>query len=132
MPSTTPSEAPARRRILVIDDDHDVADSFVMLLETFDADVRVAYGGVDALKSVVAFKPELIFLDLGMPGMDGYETAQRIRKLPEGRDVTLVALTGWGQEQVAAHAREAGFDRQITKPIGLDTLQEFLASLQAL
>ncbi len=132
MPSTTPSEAPARRRILVIDDDHDVADSFVMLLETFDADVRVAYGGVDALKSVAAFKPELIFLDLGMPGMDGYETAQRIRKLPEGRDVTLVALTGWGQEQVAAHAREAGFDRQITKPIGLDTLQEFLASLQAL
>ncbi|HTO78574.1 MAG TPA: response regulator, partial [Methylocystis sp.] len=67
-----------------------------------------------------------IFLDIGMPQMDGYETARRIRAAPEGRDVMLVALTGWGQTQVCDRVRDAGFDRQLTKPAGLDALQELL------
>ncbi|WP_457797795.1 PAS domain S-box protein [Methylocystis sp. S23] len=128
MPATAPTEFSATRRILVIDDDHDVADSLVMFLETFGATVRAVYSGAAGLEAVPAFKPDLIFLDLGMPGMDGYETARRIRALPEGRDVKLVALTGWGQEQVNDRAREAGFDRQLTKPAGFEALQELLGA----
>jgi CheY-like chemotaxis protein len=128
MPATAPREMQATRRILVIDDDHDVADSLVMFLETFGATLRVAYDGPAGLEALLEFKPDLVFLDLGMPGMDGYETARRIRALPEGRAVKLVALTGWGQEQVYNRAREAGFDTQLTKPAGYEALQELLAS----
>jgi len=115
-------------RVLVIDDDHDVADSLVMLLETFGADVQVAYSGESGLDAVEAFRPRLVFLDIGMPRMDGYETARRMRALPQGRDVTLVALTGWGQEQINDRAKLAGFDRQLTKPAGLDDLEQLLNS----
>jgi PAS domain S-box-containing protein len=114
------------RRILVIDDDHDVADSLVMFLETFGADVRVAYSGESGVAAVRDFRPELVFLDLGMPKMDGYETARQIRALPEGRDVKLVALTGWGQGQIRERAHDAGFDCQLTKPAGIDALQALL------
>jgi len=122
-----PTAFGAARRILVIDDDPDVADSLTMLLETFGATVRVAYSGAAGLELLAAFRPELIFLDLGMPEMDGYETARRIRAVPEGRDVVLVALTGWGQSQVYDRAREAGFDRQLTKPADIQALLELLS-----
>jgi CheY-like chemotaxis protein len=117
-------------RILVIDDDHDVADSLVMLLETFGAEVQVAYSGDAGLEAVAAFRPKLVFLDIGMPRMDGYETARRLRALPQGRDLTLVALTGWGQEQVNTRAKDAGFDRQLTKPAGLEDLEQLLGAVQ--
>jgi CheY-like chemotaxis protein len=129
MESAALTEQPATRRILVIDDDHDVADSLVMFLETFGATVRVAYGGATGLEVLKEFKPDLIFLDLGMPGMDGYETARRIRATPEGARTKLVALTGWGQDQVYDRAREAGFDTHLTKPAGLEALQDLLSSL---
>ncbi|WP_442756246.1 PAS domain S-box protein [Methylocystis sp. JAN1] len=129
MPATASTKTPATRRILVIDDDHDVADSLVMFLETFGATVQVAYSGAASLDAFASFKPDLVFLDLGMPGMDGYETARRIRAMPEGRDVQLVALTGWGQEQINDRARAAGFDRQLTKPAGFEALQELLGLL---
>jgi CheY-like chemotaxis protein len=122
-------DASAGHRVLVIDDDHDVADSLVMFLQTFGADVRVAYSGEDGLEAVREFRPRLVFLDIGMPRMDGYETARRLRALPEGNDVKLVALTGWGEEQISDRAREAGFDRQLTKPAGPETLQGLLDSL---
>lgn len=126
MSKTESNDLPASRRILVIDDDHDVADSLVMFLETFGADVRVAYDGEGGVAAVREFQPELIFLDLGMPKLDGYETARRIRALPEGRDVKLFALSGWGQGQIGDRARDAGFDRQLTKPAGIEELQELL------
>lgn len=129
MSATVPATIDASRRVLVIDDDRDVADSFVLLLETLGATVRVAYSGAMGLTALAAFNPELVFLDLGMPGMDGYETARRIRAAPEGRDVKLVALTGWGQDQIRARARAAGFDRELTKPAGLEALLELLASV---
>jgi len=104
------------KRILVVDDDHDVADSFVMLLEAFGATVQVAYGGAEGLEALQAFKPDVVFLDVGMPVMDGYETARRMRALPEGRGVSIVAVTGWGPQQVEKKVRAAGFDSHITKP----------------
>jgi PAS domain S-box-containing protein len=126
MSNSVTHEPPASRRVLVIDDDHDVADSLVMFLETFGANVRVAYSGEGGVEAVREFRPELIFLDLGMPKIDGYETARRIRALPEGRDVKLVALTGWGQGQIRERAHDAGFDCQLTKPAGIDALQALL------
>lgn len=127
MSSLDPTPA---QRVLVIDDDQDVADSLVMFLETFGVDVRVAYSGEAGLEAVREFMPRLVFLDIGMPRMDGYETARRLRALPEGRDVKLVALTGWGQEQISDRARTSGFDLQLTKPATLEALEELLASIK--
>lgn len=121
------AEVCAARRILVIDDNRDVADSLVILLEMFGSIARAAYSGAAGLEALTTFKPELIFLDLGMPGMDGYETARRIRALPEGCGVKLIALTGWGKDQVKSRAYDAGFDIHFTKPAAPDALRELLA-----
>ena len=114
------------RRILVVDDNHDVADSLAMLLESMGMDVRVAYDGPSALEIAFAFKPEIVFLDLGMPGMDGVETARRLRQIPDGNDAFLIALTGWGQAEHRSRTREAGFDEHLAKPVDLDTLMPIL------
>lgn len=119
-------------RILIIDDDHDVADSQQALLEASGATVRVAYSGAAGVAAMPTFKPDLILLDLGMPEMDGYETARRIRALPEGRGVKLVALTGWGREQVFQRTRDAGFDLQITKPASLEALKEVIEGVECI
>lgn len=129
MSSIAMNDMPVSRRVLVIDDDHDVADSLVMFLETFGANVRVAYSGEDGVAALQEFRPELVFLDLGMPKIDGYETARRIRALSEGRDVKLVALTGWGQGQIRERAHDAGFDCQLTKPAGIEALQALLSTV---
>jgi len=119
--------AGAMRRILVVDDARDIADVLVMLLETLDADVRVAYDGKSAIDIVKAFKPDIVFLDIGMPVMDGCETARQIRRLPEGKDILLVALTGWGQEQDRLRTSEAGFDKHFVKPVSFEQVQALLA-----
>jgi CheY-like chemotaxis protein len=98
------------RRVLVVDDDHAVADSFAMLLEQLGVSVCVAYEGRAVLSAVCTFKPNLAFVDIGMPGMDGYETARRIRMLAEGQDIFLAALTGSGEEEDRRRSMEAGFD----------------------
>jgi PAS domain S-box-containing protein len=114
------------RRVLVVDDNRDVADTLVMLLQQLGAETRVAYGGVAALEAVADFAPDLVLLDVGMPRMDGYETAKRIRRLPHGAQMTLVALTGWGQETDRQHAAEAGFDSHFVKPIDPAILERLL------
>jgi PAS domain S-box-containing protein len=119
--------AESGRRVLVIDDDHDVADSLVMLLELLGATVQVAYNGDSGLSKLREFHPDLVFVDIGMPQMDGYETARRIRTSPEGKAVKLIALTGWGEDQVLARAQEAGFDQKLTKPASFESLQEAVA-----
>jgi CheY-like chemotaxis protein len=113
---------------LVVDDDRDVADSFVMLLHMLGMDVRVAYGGEAALAIVPNFKPHLAFVDIGMPSMDGYETARQIRKLPEGKNLILVALSGWGRDEDRRRTTEAGFDHHFVKPMEIDALENLLAS----
>jgi len=117
------------RRILVVDDDRDVADSLVMLLQLMGADVRVAYNGEAALALVVEFKPHLALVDIGMPGIDGYETARRIRKLREGQSLILLALSGWGRDEDRRRSTEAGFDRHFVKPIKLEALESLLTLL---
>jgi PAS domain S-box-containing protein len=136
---THPADAPVRpvatqasrppRRILVVDDNRDAADSLGLLLESADADVRVVYDGPSALEALSGFRPEAVLLDLGMPGMDGYETARLIRQRPEGRHIALIALTGWGQDQDRARTRRTGFDHHLVKPVDFDLLQALLASL---
>lgn len=122
------ADAERARRILVIDDDRNVADSLVMLLETLGATVRVAYSGACGLAQVPVFQPDLVFVDLGMPEMDGCETARRIRALPDGGSITLVALSASEEDQIPANARDAGFDRGLAKPATVASLQDVLAA----
>ena len=97
-----------------------------MLLQRLGADARVAYSGVAALEVIADFEPSLVLLDIGMPGMDGYETARRIRQLPHGHNFTLAAVTGWGQEADRQRALQAGFDHHFVKPIDADALEQLL------
>ncbi len=125
---TTVASVPASHRVLVVDDDRDVGDSLVMLLQLMGTDVRVAYNGEAALAAVAEFKPHLALVDIGMPSMDGYETARRIRLIPEGKDLVLVALSGWGGDNDRRRAMEAGFDHHFVKPMEFDALESLLAS----
>ena len=130
--SARPTQPPALRslasapRVLVVDDSIDVADSLSLLLRTLGATARVAYGGAEALAAFTEFRPELVLLDLGMPRMDGFETARRMRESSWGRKATLIALTGWGEEGTRRRAIEAGFDTHMTKPADLGKLQALL------
>jgi CheY-like chemotaxis protein len=125
---TTVASVPAPLRVLVVDDVKDVADSLAMLLQLLGADVRVAYNGAAALAVLTGFKPHLALVDIGMPGMDGHETARQIRNLPQGRNLNLVALSGWGRDEDRRRSSEAGFDHHFVKPLGVDALEMLLAS----
>ena len=123
-----PAPPASAQRILVVDDNRDVADSLVMLLETLSVDARVAYDGRSALEIAAAFKPEIVFLDLGMPKMDGYETARRLRQLSDNHHhVLLIALTGWGQAEDRRRTRDAGFDEHLAKPVDFSLVKGVLA-----
>jgi CheY-like chemotaxis protein len=116
-------------RIQVVDDNADAADSLCLLLRFLGADVHVARDGPSALEAFASYDPAMVLLDIGMPGMDGYEVARHIRsRFPERKPV-LVALTGWGQESDRRKAREAGFDQHMIKPAEIGALQTLLASL---
>ena len=116
-------------RILVADDSRDAADSLRALLELLGAQVRVAYDGPTALNAFSSYRPEVVLLDIGMPGMDGLEVARRIRQRPESRDVTLIALTGWGQEKDRHNSAAAGFNHHLVKPVDFEALQELLKAV---
>jgi CheY-like chemotaxis protein len=116
-------------RILVVDDNRDAAESLAMLLGSLGAKVHAAHSGPEALEKFAAHAPQVVFLDIGMPGMDGYEVARRIRSRHPDSRTTLVALTGWGQDEDRRKARAAGFDHHLVKPAEIDALQELLASV---
>jgi CheY-like chemotaxis protein len=117
------------RRILVADDNRDSADSLAMLLEMLGHEVSLAHDGLEALETAKGSKPELIFMDLGMPRMSGYDAARLIRNAPECNGVVLVALTGWGQEEDRRRSYEAGFDHHIVKPIDFAVVEKLLTDL---
>jgi PAS domain S-box-containing protein len=120
-----------RRRVLVVDDNVDAADSLAMLLRLEGQDVRAAHDGRAALKLADEFRPELVFLDIGMPGMDGYEVCRQLRQQPGLEDALVVALTGWGQDEDRRRSQEAGFDLHFVKPVEPGALRQLLADPQA-
>lgn len=105
------------RRVLIVDDNRDAADSLAMLLQLEGHEVRAAYSGNDALTTAQIYRPEVILLDIGMPGMDGYAVAKSLRKEAWAASMMLIALTGWGQEDDRKRAMEVGFDAHLTKPV---------------
>jgi len=119
------------RRVLVVDDNVDSAESLAVLLRLYGHDVRLAHDGEAALEEARSFRPEVMFLDLGLPKMDGYEVARRLRLEPVMGGMTLVAMTGYGQEEERRRTREAGFHSHLVKPVDFDMLQELLSSLPA-
>ncbi|MBX9627177.1 MAG: PAS domain-containing protein [Gemmataceae bacterium] len=122
-------QSATRRRVLVVDDNADAADSLALLVQMMGHEVRTARDGPRALAAAAEFRPELVLLDVGMPGMSGHEVAARLRGMPEARAATIVAVTGWGQDEDRRRTREAGFDHHVVKPIEPDALQDLLAGL---
>lgn len=129
--AATRAPSPLRGRILVVDDNRDAADSLGMLLEMSGATVRVEHDGASALRAVEEYEPGIVVLDIGMPDMDGCEVARRIRGRNGSHNPTLIALTGWGQEEDRRRCQLAGFDHHMTKPVDLGALATLLASIAA-
>jgi signal transduction histidine kinase/DNA-binding response OmpR family regulator len=122
---------PLRYRILVADDNADAAESLGMMLRLMGNEVRIVRDGAQAVQEAAAFRPDVIMLDIGMPQLNGYDAARRIRAQAWGKGVILIALTGWGQEEDKRKAAEAGFDQHFTKPVNPAELERYVAGLQA-
>jgi CheY-like chemotaxis protein len=117
-----PDEVGLARRVLVVDDNQDAANAMAMLVGVLGGETRVAFDGESGVREARGFRPDLVLLDIGMPGMDGYEACRRIRH-EHGQDMVMVALTGWGHDKDKAEALRAGFDAHLTKPADLDQLR---------
>jgi two-component system CheB/CheR fusion protein len=131
--STVPEEhrhAPSAgdHRVLIVDDNTDAAETLCMLVKSLGGnEVQTASSGAEALETARELQPDVVLLDLMMPGMDGYEVARRMRQESWGRDAKIVAVTGWGQEEHRRRTREAGFDQHLTKPANIEALESLLA-----
>jgi signal transduction histidine kinase/DNA-binding response OmpR family regulator len=138
-PALAPRESNGKRRegaqlvksrILVADDNRDAAESLGMMLRLMGSEVRTVQDGQQAVDEAETFRPDMVILDIGMPRLNGYEAARRIRQERWGQSVLLIALTGWGQEEVQHRAREAGFDRHFTKPVNPAELEKLMTAFQ--
>lgn len=118
--------------ILIVDDHVDFIAAISLLLKKLGHEVRVADNGPAAIQAARAFLPDVVLLDIGLPGMNGCEVARELRQLPEVHDVSLVAVTGFGDDQTRSRALESGFDRFLVKPCVVDQLQQTLAEILAL
>ncbi|SAL78932.1 PAS/PAC sensor hybrid histidine kinase [Caballeronia peredens] len=116
------------RRILLVDDSVDAALAMSMLLEALGHEVRTEYDGPRALASIDDFKPDVVVLDIGLPGMSGFDVAREMRKHAVTRDALLLALTGYGSDADRRRALDAGFDHHLTKPVTFDALEALLAA----
>ncbi|MHC5538439.1 hybrid sensor histidine kinase/response regulator [Singulisphaera rosea] len=115
------------RRVLVIDDNVHAAESLALIIKLWGHEVRLAYNGPDALETAVRFLPDVVLLDIGLPGMDGFTVARHLRDNPAFRDLLLMAITGYGREDDRQRSIEAGFDRHLVKPLDLDLLEGLLS-----
>ena len=116
-------------RVLVVDDNKDAADMLVMMLQMFGHEVQAAYDGQTALETAVEYQPTFVLLDIGLPDMNGYEVARRLRQQPETKRVLLIAMTGYGQDSDRQQSQEAGFDYHLVKPVEPQKLQDLLETL---
>jgi CheY-like chemotaxis protein len=117
----------ARRTVLVADDNRDAAETLALLLDMDGYGTVVAYGGLQALDSIRRNRPDAAILDIGMPDLNGYEVARRIREEEWGRNLFLLAITGWGHPDDVARAKAAGFNEHLTKPVDADNVVRLLA-----
>ena len=116
-------------RVLVVDDNLDSADSLGLLLRLMGNDVRVVHDGQTAVEAAHEFQPHVALLDIGLPVLNGYEAARKIREQPGGKQVVLIAVTGWGEDVDRQHSRDAGFDHHLVKPVDMDALTKLLLSV---
>jgi len=135
MPEAPTDDGPrvggTKRRILVVDDNRDSAISMGMMLRCMGDEARTAHDGVEAVTIAEEFRPQVILMDVGMPRLNGYEAARRIREQPWGKSILILALTGWGQEGDKMRSREAGCNGHLVKPVNLPDLLKLLAELEA-
>ena len=124
------SDSQPQRRVLIVDDNLDSADSLAMLMEITGNKTYRAHDGVEALEAIEKYRPEVVLLDIGLPKLDGHEVCRRMREQPWGKDIVVIALTGWGQEDDRRKSEEAGFNGHLVKPVDYDKLLALLASLE--
>ncbi len=135
VPAATPADLavspqpPSERRIVIVDDNRDNADSLSILLEMAGNKTYMAHDGMEALAEIERHRPEVVLLDIGLPKLDGYEVCRRVRREPWGKEMILIALTGWGQEEDRRKSAEAGFNGHLVKPVDYEGLLELLVSL---
>ena len=115
----------------MVDDYHDLADSLALMLRALGADARVAYDGKSAIQCATEFRPDLMFVDLGLPGLTGLEVARAIRAAPDLSATHLVAVSGWNHDEARRQSSEAGFQEYVVKPLALETVQELLRARRA-
>jgi CheY-like chemotaxis protein len=127
----SPLTTKTKRRILVVDDNPDSAESLAMLLKISGNETHMAHDGLEAVEAAERFRPDVVLLDIGLPQLNGYDAARRIREQPWGKTMVLIALTGWGQEEDRRRSKDAGFDAHLVKPVDYGALMELLATLPA-
>jgi PAS domain S-box-containing protein len=129
LPEETAEPAGTSLRVLVVDDNEDAAQSLGLLLESAGHDVRIAYDGLSAVEAALAFRPSVALLDIGLPGIDGFEVAKRFRQAPDLRNIVLVAMTGYGNEADKLRSHDAGFNHHLVKPTDFDKVKKILATV---
>ena len=123
--------SPPGQRVLLVDDNMDSSEPLSLLLQAKGHETRLAVEGQEAIGMADEFLPDCVILDLGLPGIDGYEVARRLRERPYGAKLTLVALTGWAGKDVRVKAAEAGFDYHLVKPVNLEELERIVTAERA-
>jgi signal transduction histidine kinase len=125
-PAARPADSRSPRRILIVDDNRDAAESLAILLKLHGHTTQTAFGADEAMENAATMKPDLILLDLGMPRINGYDVAKQIRSHDWGKNIRLIAVTGWGQEDDVRRSREAGFEHHLVKPVDMKQLERLL------
>ncbi len=120
---------PPGLRVLVVDDNHDASEVLSILLESMGFNAKAVNSGPAALAALPNYRPNVILMDIGMPGMNGYEVARHIRAQPQFNDIKLLALTGWGQEEDRRLSHNAGFDYHLTKPVDSTVLKDLITHM---
>ena len=129
LPPRPGTSASRPRRVLVVDDNEDATNTLAMILQLEGHEIRTAYSGVDALLEADQFHPEVVLLDIGLPGLDGYQVAERLRAVTHRSDMRMIAITGYGQETDRKRTQDAGFANHLVKPVDFAELKRVLDSL---